>query len=153
MVSAADAESVVTSGISANANAITNATTAAMACRAKLHAPGWKLDREPNCERREGTQAEEVERMNIYTTVRLLPNITSTASLRFYDGCRSYPLADVRRNCATSATVGDVPERHMFASFYVIPCFSGYHRTASHVKSGTLAFLSMLSLNSNKVHQ
>lgn len=33
------------------------------------------------------------------------------------------PLADARRNCATSATAGDVPERHMFASFYVIPCF------------------------------
>lgn len=54
---------------------------------------------------------------------RLLFTIMSTASLWFYDGCRSYPLAEIRRNCATSATAGDEPERHMFASFYVIPCF------------------------------
>lgn len=84
---------------------------------------------------------------------RILSTIMSTASLRSYDDCRSYPLADVRRNCATSATAGDEPERHMFASFYVIPCFSEYHRTASYVRSGILAFLSMLSSNSNKVHQ
>lgn len=54
---------------------------------------------------------------------RILSTIMSTASLRSYDGCRSYALADVRRNCATSATAGDEPERHMFASFYVIPYF------------------------------
>lgn len=96
VVSAADAESAVTSGINANANAITNATTAAMACCAKLPAVG----REPDCEfirecdreQREGEQAEEADRMNIRITVRLLSIIMSTTSLRFYDGCRSYPL-------------------------------------------------------------
>lgn len=55
----------------------------------------------------------------------ILSAIMSTASLRFYDDCRSYPLADVRRNFATSVTAGDEPERHMFASCYVIPCFQG----------------------------